>query len=196
MENNINFSKMWNEQNIAQADVQNIFNRIKKYRQKNLSQIIFANGISILTTVFIIVIWYFAKPQFISTKIGIVITILAMIIFLFAYNKQFPLLKKLNETNSNKSYLENLLMLQEKQKKLHSKMVSLYFIMLSLGIGLYMIEYAARMPLLLAIACYATVAIWFLFNWFYLRPKTIAKQQNKLNTLIEHLNNIQNQIEE
>ena len=187
MENNLDFSKMWNEQNIVQADLHNIFNRIKKYRQKSLTQIVFANTVSILTTIFIVAIWYFAKPQFITTKIGIIITILAMAIFLYAYNKQFPLLKKLNETTNNKNYLNNLLELQQKQKKLHSKMVNLYFIM---------IEYVARMPLLWGIVCYIVVIAWFLLNWFYFKPKIIAKQQSKLNTLVEHLYNIQNQIEE
>lgn len=196
MENNLNFKKLWNEQNIAEPNLQELFDRLKKYRQKNLFQIIISNILLISTTIFIICVWYLAQPQLLTTKIGIALTILAIFIFLVVYNKQIPIFKKLNESNNNKNYLADLLSLQLKQKNLHSKMTSLYFFMLSFGIGLYMIEYVAKMPLWAGIVCYIVVAVWLLVNWFYLRPKTIAKQQGKLNELIEQFYAIQKQIKE
>jgi hypothetical protein len=34
------------------------------------------------------------------------------------------------------------------------------------------------------IFAYGTTSIWILFNWFYLRPKQIKKQQSKLDEII------------
>jgi Flp pilus assembly protein TadB len=90
--------------------------------------------------------------------------------------------------------LANLLSLKKKQQFLQTKMLNLYFIMLSLGVGLYMIEPTSNMTLFWAIFAYAITALWVLFNWFYLRPRQIKKQQKILNDMISKFENIQVQM--
>jgi hypothetical protein len=43
---------------------------------------------------------------------------------------------------------------------------------------------------------YVVTFAWIAFNWFYLRPKTIKKQQGKLNELINKFEEINNQLKE
>jgi hypothetical protein len=62
------------------------------------------------------------------------------------------------------------------------------------GICLYMYEYAARMTMTAGIITYAVTLAWIAFNWFYLRPKTIKKQQAKLDELISKFERINKQI--
>ena len=55
-------------------------------------------------------------------------------------------------------------------------------------------EYFSRMSTLLAVVVCGVTALWFLFNWFYLRPKQIKKQEAKLNEIIAKFEDIQGQL--
>jgi hypothetical protein len=50
------------------------------------------------------------------------------------------------------------------------------------------------MTMVAAIITYAATLTWIVFNWFYLRPKTIKKQQVKLDDLISKFEGINKQI--
>jgi hypothetical protein len=166
---------------------------VKKASYKNLivTTVLFA-----VTSLFICWIWLTYNPQFITTKLGIVLIILAMAIYGYSLNQQYPLLKNMDSASSNTEHLTNLLALKKKQQFLQTTMMNLYFILLSSGLGLYLIEYAQMMPTFWAIFAYAITGLWMLFNWFYIRPKTIKKQQAKLNDIIGKFENIQTQLKE
>ena len=46
------------------------------------------------------------------------------------------------------------------------------------------------------IFAYGTTSIWILFNWFYLRPKQIKKQQSKLDEIIGKFEMLNEQLNE
>ncbi|HNF48990.1 MAG TPA: hypothetical protein PLF48_06390, partial [Chitinophagales bacterium] len=90
--------------------------------------------------------------------------------------------------------LDNLLALKRKQQQLQTTILNLYFILLSSGILLYMIEPSLRMTVFWRIMSYALSIIWFLFCWFYLRPRQTKKQQSKLDELIKKYELLQSQL--
>lgn len=148
-------------------------------KQSNLRKLVFTNILLIATSIFIISIWIHYQPQFLTTKIGIILTILAMAVFLFAYNNSYSLFKSDKNSQSNSEYLKDLLSIKAKQKFMTTTMLNLYFILLSTGIGLYMYEYTSRMKPVWGLVTYGITFIWILFNWLYLRPKQIkSKEQN------------------
>jgi hypothetical protein len=51
-----------------------------------------------------------------------------------------------------------------------------------------MFEYVLRMTLLDGLLTYGITGLWIAFNWFYLKPKIIKKQQQKLNDSIAAFN--------
>ena len=73
-------------------------------------------------------------------------------------------------------------------------MLSIYFVMLGLGIVLYMIEYTMMMTTFWAIFAYTLTLAWIAFNWFFIRPRTIKKQQAKLDELIGKFSDISEQL--
>jgi hypothetical protein len=97
-------------------------------------------------------------------------------------------------TPNSKEYLQQLIKLKEKQTFQQTTMLSVYFIILSLGIGLYLFEYASRMTITWGIITYAITILWFAINWFYLRPKTITKQNAKLNKLLVEFEKLNKQM--
>jgi hypothetical protein len=100
---------------------------------------------------------------------------------------------KNNDQNSNAEYLQQLLVFKKKQAFLQSTIMTAYFILLGLGIVLYMIEYTIRMSILGAALAYGITSLWIAVNWFYFRPKIIKKQQQKLNKIIADLEKINDQ---
>lgn len=103
---------------------------------------------------------------------------------------------RIDQTQSNNEYLQSLYIVKSKQKLMETTILNLYFIMLFLGICFYMYEYTSRMATGAGILTYSVTFLWIAFNWFYLRPRTIKKQQGKLNELINKFEEINNQLKE
>ena len=194
MENNIDFKNLWKQQAVTPPDIQDLFTKLKHFKRVSMRKLIITNVLLIATSVFILFIWYRFQPEFISTKIGIVLVILAMVIYLFVYNKLAVFFKTIDDTQSNSEYLKKLISIKAKQHFLQSTMLSVYFILLGLGLSLYMYEYASRMTILWAIVTYAVTLGWIGFTWFYLRPKEIKKEQTRVNNLIAKFEAVNEQL--
>jgi amino acid transporter len=196
MNSNINFNELWAKQKTGEPNKEELLSKINKFKKSNLKRLIITNLLLIITSLFIIFIWVYYQPQMITTKIGIILTILAMVIFVIAYNQSFALFRKKTNTQSNSEYLKNLIDIKAKQRFIQTTMLNLYFVLLSTGIGLYMYEYTQLMTAFWGIFAYGITSIWILFNWFYLRPKQIKKQQTKLDEIIGKLEILNEQLNE
>lgn len=196
MNNNIDLKGLWNKQEADIPDTKELFEKINAYKKRNFGKIIFTNTLLILTSAFIIFIWYYYQPEMISSKLGIVLIILAMAIFVFVLNQTLPLLTKVDFDLDIRESLIQLFRYREKQIFLQTTMLNIYFILLSAGICLYMFEYALKMTFLLAAISYFTTLMWIAFNWFYLRPRQIKKQRAKTDELIIKLEMLNRQISE
>jgi predicted signal transduction protein with EAL and GGDEF domain len=194
METNIDFKKIWNTQKIETPKVEILYAKANKLKSRSFLKLIVVNITLLLTITFIGFIWYYYQPELVTTKIGIILTILAMLIFLLPYNKQFSLLSKTKTEPNSKEYLQQLIKFKEKQTFQQTTMLSIYFILLALGIGLYMFEYVSKMTITWGIITYAITILWFAINWFYVRPKTITKQNAKLNKLLGEFEKLNNQM--
>ena len=194
MSSEINMKELWNKQEVTILDTKKIFEKIEEYKRRNLKKLIIANILLLLTSTFIGFIWYHYQPEMISTKIGIVLTILAMVLYLFNYNQMIPLFLKVDLGIKSSQYLKGLSKLKEKQLFLQSTMQNIYYVLLSTGICLYMFEYASRMTLLWAIFAYGLTLIWISVNWFYFRPRAIKKQQVKIDSLIRRYEELGGQL--
>lgn len=194
-DNNIDFKDLWRKQSVSQPDMKDLLARVAKFKKAGLRSLWIVNILLLVTSVFIVFIWIYYQPQFISTKIGIIITILAMVIYLFTYNKLLSKYKNIEATQTNQEYLQNLIVIKKKQQFLQTKMMTFYFLALTVGICLYMYEYASRMTLLGASLAYGITLLWMMFNWFYIRPKQIKKQQEKINDLIGKFEEVNHQLE-
>ncbi|MCD8540450.1 MAG: hypothetical protein LRY55_12305 [Leadbetterella sp.] len=91
--------------------------------------------------------------------------------------------------------MEKLLTIKRREAFLYRQIMNLYFILLSLGISLYMYEFAARMELKWGLLAYGITFLWLGFNWWVLRPKQIRKEQEKISAIIDRLGEVQQQFE-
>jgi hypothetical protein len=195
MDNNIDFKDLWKQQVVNSPNIEELLAKLKHFKKTSLRRLIFTNAMLIATCVLILLIWYYYQPQFLSTKIGIVLNVAIMAIYLLVYNRLFDAYKELDNTDSNAAYLQKLIAIKTKQKFLQSKMLSIYFVVLGLGTCLYMYEYASMMSFLWGFFVYAVLLFWMGFNWFYLRPRQIVKENSKIDMLIDTFQRINNQLE-
>ncbi|MGG5210850.1 hypothetical protein ACQWU4_18170 [Chryseobacterium sp. MIQD13] len=196
MATNIDFKNLWKQQTAEKPSIEELLGRLKKFKNENIRKLVVTNILLIITCIFIGLIWYHYQPEMLTTKIGIVLVIVAMLIFLSAYNQLFMSFNKLDSDRTNSEYLQSLYLLKNKQKFMQTTMLNLYFIMLFVGICLYMYEYTSRMEFIYSVMAYAATFIWISINWFYLRPKTIKKQLTKINGLIDKFEEINSQLKD
>lgn len=194
MDNNIDFKGLWKRQTVSQPNIDELLSRLKQFKRESLKKMILTNILLITTSAFIFFIWYRYQPEYISTKIGIILTVLAMAMYLFVYNKLAMFYKSIDSTQSNNDYLLKLISIKTKQHFLQSTILSLYFILLGVGLCLYMYEYAIKMASFWGVFTYVILLAWIGFVWFYLRPKEIKKQDTKINNLISRLEEINDQL--
>lgn len=195
MSNNIEFKDLWQKRTSEPPNLSEVYSLANKAKRQLLVKTILINIIYSLTAAFIIAIWVYYKPQLITTKIGISLTILAISLFILAQNSILPYLKKEKDNVNLNDYLLQLKSIRQKEIFMQTTMMNIYFILLTLGLLLYMYEYVAKTFLSLTLTYGITLA-WIAFNWFYLRPKTIKKQQDKTNSLITKFEDLQKQLTE
>lgn len=196
MNDKLDLKKLWNQQKGSQPGVADLLIELTELKKTGLRKGFFINLLLILTAFFIIGVIYYFQPQLITTKLGVILIILAIFSFVSASNRLIPMLRKIDQDQSNNEYLQNLISIKTKQHFLQTTMLNLYFILLTSGICLYLYEYTERMPFVWALFSYATTLLWCGFNWFYIRPKTIKNQQKKINDLIEKFEQINRQLKE
>ena len=194
MDTNIDFKNLWKQQAVSPPNLEELLSKLKHFKKISMRKLILTNVLLIATSALIIMFWYYFQPEFISTKIGIVLNILAMMIFLLVSNKLAVFYKTIDGTQSNSEYVQKLISIKTKQHFLQTKVLSLYFIVLGSGLCLYMYEYTCRMTTFWGIFTYVLLLAWIGFTWFYLRPKEIKKEQDKVNSLIAKFEAVNKQL--
>ena len=86
MNNNIDLKELWNKQETTIPDTNELFVKLKTFKKNNLYKLVFANIILLFTSAFIGFVWYYFQPELITTKVGIILAILAMALYLLVYN--------------------------------------------------------------------------------------------------------------
>ena len=99
-------------------------------------------------------------------------------------------------SDPNIDYLNNLLMLKGKETFMQTKVMSLYFILLSSGILLYMYEYTLNSSFTFRLIAYSVLFLWIALNWFVLRPVMIRKNRRRMDCLIRQIEKIKSQVDE
>ena len=194
MTDNTDFKQHWNKQEIVTSAPKELIKKANEFKRKTYFKLIAANLVLLATCMSISFIWFYYQPEFLTTKLGIVLCIIAMLVYLALHNTLAPLLINHSLELDSKAQLKQLITLKRKQRFQQTTLLNGYFILLSLGLGLYMYEYVIRMTLPWAIFSYGIVLFWIALNAFYFRPKMIKKQQIKLNQLIAQLKDFDEQL--
>ncbi len=195
MSNSIDLRELWKLQASAEVPAEKeIFIKTaqlkKRIRNKSIAGIL-----ALLATIAgILFVWFTSDLQMLSTKIGVTLIIIAILLTIINSAKIIFSISTSNLEIDNSQYLNQLLKLKKQQEFAQTTIMTVYYILLAVGLGLYMYEPSSRMTAAGMAVTYGVTFAWIAFSWFYLLPKTIKKQQAKMNDVIEKLKLISKQL--
>jgi hypothetical protein len=165
---------------------------VKKFRNQKLRNkwkvIIVSAGLIIFWIWFM---WNF-KPVMVSTWAGAALTVLSSVVLIWTNARSMKRFYALNDC-SNREFLAFLEQTRRNQLYYHTKTQVLGMALSTLGLMLYLYEFLYRDEMTFIIG-YSLALALVLFMWLYIRPRSFKKQTLKLNTTIEKLEKISDQI--
>jgi len=188
MSTEMDFKALWNKQPaIAIPDTGELLAKANDLKKATRNKLIRLNLVLLATMFFIIYIGLNIDNEKLTTKIGIILIAVAIVSYMAVSNQLMPMLFKTNLQTSSHEYLNQLIAIKRKQDFLNKVMINIYFVLLSAGLFLYMLQFVARMSPAWGATYYILTFGWIAFAWFYLRPRGIKKKQKALNEMIEKL---------
>jgi len=130
----------------------------------------------------------------ITTKIGAALVILGIVFFLTVNNRLLVSLFKTKPETDTFSFLTDLLHIRKKQDFIQSRVMDLYFLFLSAGLFLYMIEFVRELGFFMSCVAYVNLLGCMAIVYFYIKPRAIKKQKAEMNAVIERLQAINDQL--
>lgn len=196
MQNFDELKNLWQKTEGANLpSAEEIIREVEKSRKKMMRKTVLAIIALALTFFFIVFIGFYYDFELWTTNTGIIITLISICMgIVFNTGLAKLLLKKADGTLDNTKYLDQLKEIRTKQRFIQSKGITAYFILLTIGILLYMYEFAIRDLTFGAIA-YSITLTWIAFNWLYLRKKAIRKHEKEINTQISMIEKLINRME-
>ncbi len=195
MEDFNDIKALWAQAAPHAADASIVIRAARKYRAKIILRT--SAGILALAGALVVVSLVAFHYQFrlVTTRIGIALVILAIVSGMLMNSQLVWLLLKPNSTVDNKTFLKTIKELQQKEQYVQTKFLSLYFAVLSIGMMLYLFEFTYG-GLLFSVIIYSATMGWILLAWLYLRPRSIRKQRERTQKIIDQLEGIAAQMEE
>ena len=111
--------------------------------------------------------------------------------FMFIIYKK---LKAINETATPALHLQQWEQYYQMRKQQNKWNMPLYYILLNVAMGIYLLELFTGRPIVNVIIFLAVYAAWMLFAYFYLGKKNIAKEEKRLNGIISDFKTIELQL--
>jgi len=197
MSTEIDFKALWNNQPIdAKPDIEQVVMKAEKLKRIFRFKLILLNIVLLATIVITIYSNNIIANEWLVSKIGAALMLIAYISYLLAYNQLIPVLFKTNPEISNLEYLNQLITINRKSAFLDTVMTNIYFALLSTGLALFLIQPFTHMKIVNGITLYAVTALCMAFALFYLKPIGMKKRKRHFDDLITKLEAINGQLRE
>lgn len=195
MGTSIDLKELWGQEEINTPDVVDFIKKTQKFKKRNTLRLAFTVLILMLTIIWIISVWIFFKPEWITTKIGNILVITTIATYIVFTSKMLPLFTRPGFEMNVSQYLDQLLHIKRKEIFLGKKLIHFYFSFLSLGLFLYSLEYISQASIIFKATAMGILIVWIGINWLYFLPKCNRKRFKKLDILIDKFHQIKEQIE-
>jgi len=185
MQSDINFKELWQGQQIATPNEEEVLKRAQKFKRK--SSLIMLTGLLalILTALFFTYMAFTTTFDSLNQKIGFTIIFIDVILCIVLFMVIIVLQSKQIESDTQ-SYLQHLVKVKKQANFINTELMAAHFILLSIGFAFFLFGNA-----LSNIIAYVLTFGWFAFCWFIMRPFLAKRGKQKINTLIEQLESIQ-----
>lgn len=188
----MDLNKIWQSQPVPAFDIEEFRRIAVKYKKGRKRKFIFTNVCLGLTFVCIALIGYWIEPEMKSTYLGLFLVLISISLFLFIQSGLMRMYLSLDHDSS--TYVDKLRQVQRQEEWIGRQVLEVYTVLLSLGIALYMWEYAVKLGLIGGSIAYAVTAVWILINWFWIRPIQLKKEREKREAVLQQAEELQRQM--
>jgi len=197
MSTEMDFKALWNKQSTSDMpDTKTLFSNADQLKKKTRNKLLKLNLVLLVTTAIMIYMWFNIDNEHLTTRIGLILIVLAIVSYLAVSNQILPMLFKSDFEMSTQEYLNQLIRIKRKEDFLNRVMINIYFTLLSAGLALYMLQFIARMSTAWGATYVVWTFGWIAFSWFYLRPRGIRKKGKALNDMIARLEEVNGQLKD
>lgn len=195
MEEFKDLEKLWKQFETKAPETNIDSTKIKNNRMKLLRTYTVGALLLILTAILILIIMSFLDaelqtPLVIGSMIIIsVICILQASLMIFTAQK----IKRIDESQTAAQHLRQWLQFREFQRKQRRWNMPVYYVLLSLAVGVYMFELLKNTDLWKMVLAFVITYSWLFSAYFYLGRKEVKKQDAKLDGIIFELKALENQ---
>ncbi len=130
------------------------------------------------------------QPKYVTTRIGLLLTIGVSMLAIGGNLRQSLLLRKAESADSIAVALEKMLRYQHRMQRYFRQRLSVLFAVLAGGLLLYLYEFAHH-SVLFTLISYGSTILYMAFCWFWLRPWSIRKNERRVGEIIERLKGLQ-----
>ena len=193
----VDFKALWNKEEAKDMpDTKELLKKADRLRKLTRFKLIAQTLVLSATIVILLFVGFRIDHEQVTTMIGLVLMIIAIVSYLVVANQILPMLFKSNVEGTSQEYLNQLIRIKRKNEFINKVMINVYFSLLSLGLFLYSLQFVARMSTAWATFYYVMVFGWMAFSWFVSRPRGIKRKQKPLNDMIERLEAVNAQLRE
>jgi hypothetical protein len=198
MKNFEELSSLWITQPKAAVHVlaDTLLKQVKKGASALNRKLLWSFLIMAATFIFTIVLFLFFLFNSWLTYAGIFITMSTVLIYAILMYRDYKLIASHDPTTEVNIYLEKLKQYQTSRTKMYGTMFYVYTALLSLGLGLFLVEVLKPTSLLFEIIAYTVFLGWMLFVTFYWKKRIVKTEQEKLNEIINRLERLKGQFRE
>ncbi|MFD0793828.1 hypothetical protein ACFQZX_09375 [Mucilaginibacter litoreus] len=175
--------------------VEEVLKQVKKGIRSITSRLYWAIVAMVATIIGAFILMFFMAFKSPATTIGILIILITMAMYLYMIVRHYHILNKHDLTQNPTDYLNSLKHYQKDRSRVIGWFYYAYILMLSAGLGLYFIEVLEYAPLYFKLLTYGFTLIWFLFTTFYIKPRMLKNEEEKLNLMIDRLERLQQQFD-
>ena len=187
---------MWRKQDVSVPPAQEMITLARRSSAKMARKTVLVLITLTATVAFLAWIMVYYEFRYPTTKLGTALVILAVIGAIVIHSQLLGIImKSASNAENSKEYLSHLIRYRSKSQFIQTKGMTIYFIALAAGLALYLFEFLAR-DLVIGISAYVLSFGWILFSWFWIRPRTVRKQQKQLEELINRIGQLLGQMEE
>ena len=196
METFDDIQEIWQKQGKPDLpSIKEILRKAESIKRRTIVKHIIGIVVLALTFVYIFTFLFQWEFAFVSTYVGIVIVLLAIVFGLGYKSHLLSLLTpKIDLMTNAHEQLDQSLLYQARLKFFHKTGLAIYFMVLAIGFGLYVYEFAAR-DLQFGIIAYSITVAWIIFSWVFVRRRSSVRMQQKVEEYIQLLKNVKSQIE-
>ena len=189
-----NLKAIWDQQNqLVIPNVSHIIQKAKRAKKAIKNKIIIQVIALLLAMINVIVVLCVINFKMATTFIGIAITLFTIFAYSAVRIYQVKQLNNINLTQSPQTVLQQLNVYCTFDKILRTKGMLLYFILLNFGMALYFIEVLKPMSLNFKILSLLIYLSWMLIAYFVIGKKQLKKDEEKMNFLINSIQNLENE---